>query len=204
MISKISGVISFLFLILIATASFSEETMMTVNIDKVSFDDNGMLKVYDESNKPILQFNRFENKNIQGTNIKNTRIFDMKNKPIMTVVIFFDQSTIQLHLQNKNNAKGLINIATTAGFGSIKTDITIDYFGKKYSLTHNTAMGMGSIETEKVLSFNEKPVMNFKAKTGASGSNNTGIQVDRDFLSKNKEDAAIWSILFLMMTELGK
>lgn len=201
----ILGLILVSFLSINLVFAENENNMVKITIDNISFEENSLLKVLDDSNQEIVRYNRFENKNVQGLSVKNTRIYDLNNNLIMTAVINFDQLNTQLYLLNKENQKGLINIQTKAGFGKIINAIKVDYFNKNFTLKDDTKAGMtGSVTIVKELLLDNKTVMKSTRKMAVTGSSGGDILVDKDFLTNNKEEAGIWALIFLNLTELGK
>lgn len=176
------------------------KNMVQLTVDTVSFEDGSKLKVYDDKKETILLFSRFENKNIQIVKINNTKIYNVDDELIMTIVVNFKQSIVELHTLNNQKERGLIRLTSGMFFS---TDEKVDYYGKPFELDYQTS-SFGTVTVKKKLYYKDKLVMLSTTKTSPGGVKDSGIFVDKAFLKNNKIEAGIWAIIYMMLSELGK
>jgi len=178
-----------------------------IKIQNVSFEENGKMQIQDEEGNAIALYDRFENKNIQALNIKNARIYDLNNQLIMTLVISFEGTTFAINLLNKDKKTGFVKQSVLMKKMKAEKIFNVDHFNKKYSVKSEQNQNIKMAENETFVYLDDQTVVyklrtiDFKDQT--KSTNMTDYDVDKNFLKNNKEDAAVWSLICMMMAELS-
>ncbi|HOT62989.1 MAG TPA: hypothetical protein PLU93_09010 [Treponemataceae bacterium] len=184
-------------------AQEAKESFSRITVDTISFEEDGLLTVFDNDGNTIVKFDRFENKNAQGVDLKNARVYGTDGALLMTIVVNIDGSRKQLHLQDSAKKRGLVEIETSLGLGTVTPGVTVQYFGKGYEMSATVKIGVKGTERTKVVTFGGKTAFKTAYKSSIKGRSESSISVENSYLAENRVEAGVWALILFMCEELG-
>lgn len=174
---------------------------MEIKLDNVAFDEESYMSILDSENKTIAYYDRFDNKSCA---VKSAKLFNLNNELIYILVPVISNQGFEIHIKDTNNIRGHVKtVAKLAGF-NLFYESDISYFQKPFNFEIETEMGIGNVSINEYVKFNDKNVMAYKTSVSAtSGVEVTPFIISKAFYSENKIDAANWSLILLLMSELS-
>ena len=177
-----------------------ESKIVTLTIDKASFDENELLQVLDDNNQIVALYDRFNNK---SSNVKSLKIFDSDENLIYTLVPLTNRDNFEIHIQNSNKERGLINLRPRFSGMSVKIDSSVDFFNLPYDYEYKAKVGFGSVETNELVYFNGQQVISFDTRGSVfKGISITPFDIDSEYYRTHPFDAVCWIFIMELFDEL--
>ncbi|WP_157962306.1 hypothetical protein [Winogradskyella aurantiaca] len=173
---------------------------VALRIDKVAFVENQLLQVLDDNNQIVALYDRFNNK---SSNVKSVKIFDLEGNLIYTLVPITNRDNFEIHIQNSNKERGLINLQPRLNGMSVKIDSKVDFFNLPYDYEYKAKVGFGSVETNELVYFNGQQVISFDTRGSVfKGISIKPFDIDSEFYNTHQFDTVCWVFIMELFDEL--
>ncbi|WP_136481444.1 hypothetical protein [Cognatitamlana onchidii] len=129
---------------------------VAIRLDKVAFHENCFMNILDSDNNIIAYYDRFENK---SGPVKSVKLFNLKKELIGVFVPLITDTGYEIHLRNKDQARGLIKLTEKFKGFEISYQSEVTYFQKPYSFDYAINIGIGKVNIKQSVNYKSQEVI---------------------------------------------